>query len=269
MKLNPYQKVYTAPIGSAGGSMDIAFADISGSGDHDPTQDVVIFERGANGSGSAVTRDRLKFKVNALGGRATARQLSGLDDGQAQEIGSRSKWGKPDAEGPRWTSFSAPPPGLNHPIVDYVFRTDGDQLFVDYVVQEKARILPSTEGDPHQVYAGVDFNGDGQVDPAQDSLLMLHVYQSGTNPRQVETGVSYGGLKDALTEAGGQADGETIAKGVAAKTSSPFIQPENITQAGIMHFPERLHGDMPDDVERSYALTEDGGIEVSYHLKQR
>lgn len=239
--------IKTAPIISAP-RFPVAIADHNNNGQYDPGQDSVIFFKDEHFGGSAVDFQVLKESVARFGGTATAAQLSG-QEGAHQEINQR------------WFSFNGMPQGLQHPIADYALRLTDDQLFVDYAVADQGSILPS--GD----VAGEDLNGDGEVEPVNDSLfkISLRSRQGGG----VSGLLSYEELSRALKASGGQADLQALGPHLVkpALSRMRLLAEDEVSRVEIQAWPERLHGEERGEVSRRLTLEEDGRITVRYSVQ--
>lgn len=130
----PYQNTYVAPVRPDG---HYAYLDLDESGDFNPDTDRRLATRTEGGAG-AISYAKLLAVVE----QGTTR---GAEVASALDFKHR----------PSAISFFRMPPGLNHPVVDFVFFKDEEQqLWAAFAVQKRAELTPD----------GVDHDGDGAAE---------------------------------------------------------------------------------------------------------
>lgn len=194
-------------VSPVAGMDPLAYADFDNSGTFTATagqRDETIFMRSADGGGSAVGYAELRRAVAHAGRPIAATDL-------AQALGAKDRHD--------WVGFSGLPPGVTHPIVEYVYSLGSDgEIHADYVVAKSARVIAPEDGN----IASLDLNGDGQSDPEHDALVQLESYQDGATLRQ------FAALEDltrAVREAGGHVDEknvDTALRGLVHAESGPI-----------------------------------------------
>lgn len=223
------------PVSPVRGMDPLAVADFDGNGAFTRGVDESVFLKSRDG-GSAVGFSDLKAALQAAGGRANGRDLAGALGG---------KHGS-------WLGFSGLPPGVTHPIVDYVFRLAGDGIQADYTVASSARVIAPEDGN----LSTLDLNGDGVSDPAQDAAIQVESYTSDDgNTWQCLTRI------DQLTEAVRQAGGRVGPDDFQA-LQSLAAQPGRISLEEFGTQLDAGHGEL----ERTLRL-DDQGLVMDFHVR--
>ncbi|MBI3925287.1 MAG: hypothetical protein HY319_07100 [Armatimonadetes bacterium] len=191
-------------VSPAAGMQPLAYADFDKSGDftlHEDHPDQTVFIRDADGGGSAIGYQQLREAVEKAGGPIGGKEL-------AQAL---------HADDPKaWVGFSGLPPGVTHPIVDYVYRIGADgELQVDYTLIRSARVITPEDGN----IASLDLNGDGKSDPAHDALIQLEQYRDG---KVVQGFCTAADLTEAVRRAGGRLDEGDYRTALQHLVSDPF-----------------------------------------------
>lgn len=175
-------------VSPVAGMDPLAYADFDGNGAFtavEGSRDETLFLRSPDGGGSAIGYTELRQAVEKAGGTIGTEALA-----QALEARERHAW----------VGFSGLPPGVSHPIVDYTFRlgTDGE-VHADYTVAKSARVIAPHDGN----IAGLDLNGDGVSDPANDALVQIERYDDGVTYQHFCKAED---LTEAVRAAGGRVD---------------------------------------------------------------
>ncbi|GMU57183.1 MAG: hypothetical protein AMXMBFR33_63290 [Candidatus Xenobia bacterium] len=215
-----------------------AVVSFDGSGEFKPGQDTSVMLRSENGGAGAVSYADLQEAVRQKGGTATGQEVArALSRKDGQDC---------------WMTFGELPPGMTHPVVDYVFRLHGDQLQVSFQEVKTAAVIAPEDGN----IATVDLFGTGQSSPETGSALMLHAHTS--DGKNFQSMVSLKDLKSTVQRAGGE-----ITPGKASDALKALAPPvENITFVEITESPQHISD--YDGVQRTFRLDERGNLVIDY-----
>ncbi len=214
-----------------------AVVSFDGSGEFKPGQDTSVMVR-SEGGASAVTFADLQEAVRQKGGTATGQEVAR----------ALSRKDREDC----WMTFGDLPPGMTHPVVDYVFRLHGDQLQVSFQELKTAAVIAPQDGN----IATVDLFGTGQSSPETGSALMLHAHTS--DGKSFQSMVSLEALKATVQQAGGE-----ITPGKASDALKALAPPvENLSFVEITESPQHISD--YDGVQRTFRLDERGNLVIDY-----
>lgn len=243
--IEPNRHTHTAPIvpyKSPAFPEPPAVVSFDGSGTFKPGVDTTVMVRGENGA-SAVQYADLREAVRSHGGTASGQEVAR----------ALSRKGGEDC----WMTFGELPPGMTHPVVDYVFRLHGEALSVSFQEVKSAEVIAPSEGN----IATVDLFGTGESAPETGSCLMLHAYTS--DGREYQSMVSLQALKTAVREAGG-----VVTPGQASEAFKPLAPPTgDIRSVEITESPQHISD--YEGVQRTFRLDERGNLVVDYHQPRR
>ncbi len=208
--------------------------------------DSTVMVRSEGGS-SAVSFSELQQAVRDHGGTASGEQV-------ARALSHRVR-------GDSFMTFSDLPPGLTHPVVDYVFKQVGDGLTVSYQEVKTAPIIAPEDGN----IATVDLFGTGQSSPESGSMLMLHAYTSDGSELQNMVGLE--ALKSVVQASGGQVSANDTAALKPLAGPMAAMSGKEITHVEITENPQHISD--YEGVKRTFRLDEQGQLVVDYRQDRR
>ncbi len=215
-----------------------AVVSFDGSGEFKPGQDTTVMVRSEDGGAGAISYADLQEAVRQKGGTATGQEVAR----------ALSRKGGEDC----WMTFGELPPGMTHPVVDYVFRLHGDQLQVSFQEVKTAAVIAPEDGN----IATVDLFGTGQSSPETGSALMLHAHTA--DGKSFQSMVSLEDLKSAVQRAGGE-----ITPGKTSDSLKALAPPvENITFVEVTESPQHISD--YEGVKRTFRLDERGNLVIDY-----